>query len=212
MHFYEEVMLPFFMRQACSSKPYVELRKKLIPLATGKVLEVGMGSGENLSCYDPEKLDFVWGLEPSEGMRKQAKKNVERSPVEVKWLDLPGEKIPLEDCSVDTVVLTYTLCSIADWRLALQQMHRVLKPEGKLLFCEHGKAPDSNVQKWQDRLTPTWKKVVGGCHLNRPITSYLEETGFAIENLETFYMEGFPRFVGYIYLGQASKSPGNHTN
>ncbi len=205
MYFYDEVMLPFFMRRACASEPYMELRKKIVPLATGKVLEVGMGAGANLAFYNAENVDFVWGLEPSEGMRKQAHKNIEQSLVEVKWLDLLGERIPLEDCSVDTVVVTYTLCSIEDWRLALKQMHRVLKPDGKLFFCEHGKAPDSNVRKWQDRLTPAWKKMMGGCHLNRPITAALEDAGFLVETLETFYMKNFPRFVGYIYLGQAAK-------
>ncbi len=204
MPFYEEVVLPRILSLTCSAKPFGELRKKLIPLATGKVLEVGMGAGANLAFYDAEKVDFVWELEPSEGMRKAAKKNIEQSPVEVKWLNLPGEKIPLEDCSVDTVVLTYTLCSIEDWGLALKQMHRVLKPEGKLLFCEHGTAPDSNVQKWQNRLTPGWKKIMGGCHLNRPIPAGLEEAGFVIDKIESLYMEKFPRFVGYTYYGQAS--------
>jgi len=205
MSFYSEAMLPFFMSRACGTETYVELRKKIVPLATGKVLEVGMGSGANLSLYDPERVDFVWGLEPSQGMRKQARENVAQSPVEVRWLELPGEKISLDDCSVDTVLLTYTLCSIGDWRLALEQMYRVLKPGGKLLFCEHGIAPEPSVQKWQERLTPAWKKMAGGCHLNRPIPSYLEEAGFVVDAMETFYMENFPRIVGYIYLGQASK-------
>lgn len=205
MHFYEEVILPRMIRLSCSARAFSELREKLIPLATGKVLEVGMGAGANLAFYNAENVDFVWGLEPSEGMRKAAQKNISQSPVEVKWMELPGEKIPLEDGSVDTVVLTYTLCSIEDWQLALKQMHRVLKPDGKLLFCEHGRAPDAHVLKWQDRLTPGWKKMAGGCCLNRPVIECLEEAEFVIEKVETLYMDKFPRFVGYTYYGQASK-------
>jgi ubiquinone/menaquinone biosynthesis C-methylase UbiE len=205
MGFYDTNILPHLIDLACSQEPIMQLREKVVPLAKGRVLEVGMGSGINLSLYRPESVEFVWGLEPSAAMRNKAYRNLQKSPVEVKWLALPGEQIPLDDDSVDTVLLTYTLCTIPDWRAALRQMHRVLKPGGRLLFCEHGRAPDAGVQKWQDRLTPMWKHLLGGCHLNRPIRQYIEQTGFVIEDIQHVYVDRAPRFVGYMSYGQASK-------
>jgi len=206
MGFYDEKVLPHMIDFACSQRFITEFREKVVPLAKGQVLEVGMGSGLNLALYDASKIEFVWGLEPSIGMRNKAGKNIARSAIEVKWLDLPGEEIPLDDQSVDTVLLTFTLCSIPDWQRALQQMHRVLKPSGKLLFCEHGRAPDSGIQTWQDRITPIWRRFMGGCHLNRPIRQYIEETGFVIEQIETGYAEKMPRFAGFMSWGQARRA------
>jgi ubiquinone/menaquinone biosynthesis C-methylase UbiE len=203
---YEKHILPHLIDAACSQRAIMQLRQKVVSQARGKVLEVGIGSGINLSLYDPKNVEFVWGLEPSEGMRKKARHNLARSPVPVKWLDLPGEKIPLEDESADTVLLTYTLCTIPDWHLALRQMHRVLKPDGKLLFCEHGRAPNLSVRKWQDRLMPIWKPLAGGCHLNRPIREYIEQAGFVIERIDNLYADKVPRFAGYMYYGQAVKN------
>lgn len=205
MGFYDDKILPHCIDFACSSPPIMKLREKVVPLAEGEVLEIGMGSGTNIGFYDPSKVDFVWGLEPSKGMREKARPNVEKAQFEIRWLDLPGEEIPLEDESVDTVLLTYTLCTIPDWHSALLQMKRVLKPEGKLLFCEHGKAPDKPVEKWQNRLTPYWKKVAGGCHLNRPIADYIQQAGFTIERIENVYAKKTPKFAGYMYYGWAVK-------
>lgn len=205
MGFYDDRILPHIVNLACSNRQVMRVRERLVPMARGQVLEVGMGSGLNLAFYDKAQVELVWGLEPSEGMRLKAQANLQKSPVEVKWLDLPGEKIPLEDNSIDTIILTYTLCTIPDWKAALNQMRRVLKPDGKLLFGEHGEAPDAGVSKLQNRLTPLWKKMAGGCHLNRPITDYLVQGGFTIENEKTFYMRKTPRFVGHMYVGQAVK-------
>ncbi|MCW8195112.1 class I SAM-dependent methyltransferase [Proteobacteria bacterium 005FR1] len=206
MSFYENKVLPLLINSACSTRQVMKIRRQVVPRATGDVLEVGMGSGLNLEFYDREKVNMVWGLEPSEGMRLKARANLNASPVEVKWLDLPGEQIPLEDESIDTVLLTYTLCTIPDWQAALKQMHRVLMPTGKLLFAEHGRAPETDIRKWQDRITPIWKKIGGGCHLNRPISDYLVEGGFRIETLDTFYMKKTPRIVGHMYVGEAVKA------
>lgn len=203
MGFYDNKILPIIIDKACSMTSIMGLREKVVPLAKGKVLEVGMGSGINLALYNPDNIDFVWGLEPSLGMRKKAQRNLDKSPVEVKWLDLPGEQIPLDDNSVDTVLLTYTLCTIPDWQRALQQMRRVLKPDGKLLFCEHGLADESSVQNWQNRITPAWKKIAGGCHLNRPIAESIASCGFTINTLETCYAPGVPKIAGYMYYGEA---------
>ena len=205
MNIYDEYCLPHFIHCACGLKVIQSQREKVVPVAEGRVLEVGMGSALNIPFYDPDKIDFVWGLEPSRAMRKKARKNLGRAPFEVRLLDLPGEEIPLDDNSVDTVLLTYTLCTIPDWRNALQQMRRVLKPGGKLVFCEHGVAPDARVRKWQDRVNPLWKKVAGGCHLNRPIPDYIEEGGFAIQTLDTGYLSG-PKFAAFNYWGIARQA------
>jgi ubiquinone/menaquinone biosynthesis C-methylase UbiE len=162
-----------------------------------------MGSGLNLELYDPKKVKTLFALEPSRGMRKKASKALSRAQVPVEVLDLPGEEIPLDDDSINTIVLTYTLCTIPDWRKALGQMQRVLAPGGKLLFAEHGRAPDPKVARLQDRLQPFWGPVSGGCHLGREIPLLLEEGGFHIQELETGYELQGPKFASYHYLGMA---------
>ena len=204
MGFYDENILPHVINLACGVGPVREQRAAIVSLARGRVLEVGIGTGLNLPFYKPDKVEMVWGLEPSRGMRKKARKNLEGSTLQVDWLDSPGEQIPLEDNAADTVLLTYTLCTIPDWEQALGQMRRVLKPNGRLLFSEHGLAPDPAVRKWQHRLTPLWKKCAGGCHLNRPIIDYLEQAGFKIETLKADYMRGVPRLAAFNYRGVAT--------
>ena len=167
-------------------------------------MEIGMGSGLNIPYYDPSKVEKLWGLEPSEGMRKKAQKQIQNAPFDVEWLGLPGEEIPLEDSSVDTIVLTYTLCTIGDCKAALGQMRRVLRPGGKLLFSEHGKAPDCAVRAWQNRLNPYWRKIAGGCHLNRDIPELLREGGFKLGEVETLYVPSTPKVAGFNYTGWAS--------
>ncbi len=203
MKIYENYVLPNLINMACSSKPVLRQRNKVVPLAEGRVLEVGFGSGLNLPYYNPDKIDFIWGLEPSEGMRKKAQKNLKQSSLNIKWLDLPGEEIPLDNDSVDTILLTYTLCTIPDWQTALIQMKRVLKPGGKLLFCEHGEAPDEAVKKWQQRVNPYWKTMAGGCNLNRPIPLCLEQAGFKIQEMNTMYLPSTPKIAGFNYWGMA---------
>ncbi|WP_224961530.1 class I SAM-dependent methyltransferase [Geomonas subterranea] len=205
MNVYNELFLPHLTNCACGFKALARQRELIVPLATGRVLEVGMGTALNLPFYDREKVSSLWGLEPSPGMRKAAEKNVRLSGIEVRWLDLSASAIPLEDATVDTVLLTFTLCSIADWRGALAEMRRVLAPRGRLLFCEHGAAPDDGVLRWQRRVTPWWKRVAGGCHLDRPIPRLIETSGFRIDRLDCGYMEGVPRLAGYVYRGCAQK-------
>ncbi len=186
-------------------KDILRQRENIVPMASGRVLEVGMGSGLNIPYYDSKQVDMVWGLEPSEGMRIKARKNIEKAPFDVQLIDLPGEEIPLEDNSADTVLLTFTLCTIPDWQKALEQMRRVLKPGGKLLFCEHGKAPDANIQQWQDRINPYWNKFAGGCNLNRPIPELISESGFDIETIDSRYYPG-PKVLNYFHNGIAKLS------
>jgi len=205
MSFYEHYCLPHIINFACGTRDIQRQRAKIVPLARGRVLEIGMGSGLNLPFYDSGKVEMVWGLEPSTGMRKKAQANLTRSPLEVRWLDLPSEEIPLDDDSADTVLLTYTLCTIVDWEKALEEMRRVLKSRGQLIFCEHGRAPDAKVRRWQDRINPTWKKIAGGCNLNRAIPELIETGGFAIESLESEYQSG-PKFGSYQYWGTATQN------
>ena len=205
MSFYENRILPHIIDKACSMGQVMKLRSQVVPRAKGRVLEVGMGSGINLEFYDPGRVEMVYGLEPSEGMRRKAQANLNRSSIKVEWLDLPGEKIPLEDDSVDTILLTFTLCTIPDWQAALEQMKRVLKAGGELLFLEHGESPDKGTCKWQHRITPGWKKLAGGCHLNRNIADLLNQGGFEIQRLENLYIPNAPKIAGYIYKGIAIK-------
>ncbi|MDX5328430.1 MAG: class I SAM-dependent methyltransferase [Marinobacter sp.] len=205
MSFYEDRVLPHIIDKACSMGQVMKLRSQIVPRARGRVLEVGMGSGINLEFYDQSRVEMVYGLEPSEGMRRKALPNLNRSPIAVEWLDLPGEKIPLEDNSVDTVLLTFTLCTIPDWHAALLQMKRVLKPGSDLLFLEHGEAPHETVRKWQHRITPGWKMFAGGCHLNRQIADLIRHAGFEIQELENLYMPNAPKIAGFIYKGRATK-------
>jgi len=202
MSWYEEKILPHMIDLACSVKPARKQREKLVPRAEGDVLEIGIGSGLNLPYYDPEKVRKIWGLEPSEGMRRLAAKNVESLSLDVEFIDLPGEEIPLEPNSVDTVLVTYTLCTIPDAVTALEGMRRVLKPEGRLLFCEHGVAPDENVQRWQNRLNAGWGKIAGGCNMNRDVPAMINAAGFKIVNDERMYIPGL-RILSYNYWGSA---------
>ncbi len=203
MSFYEERVLPHMINLVCSTKPNRKQREKIVPLASGDVLEIGFGSGLNMPFYDPGKVRKIWGLEPSEGMRRKAQPMVNTSNLDVEFIDLPGEEIPLESGSVDTVLVTYTLCTIPDPLTALEGMRRVLKPGGTLLYCEHGKAPDEEVLRWQNRLNPAWRRVAGGCNINRDIPALVEAAGFRIKSDDRMYIPG-PRLFCYNYWGSAA--------
>ena len=202
MALYDDYVLPHLIDLACSTKPTRKQREKIVHLAEGDVLEIGFGSGLNLPYYDAGKVRRIFGLEPSAGMRRKAQPNVDASGLDVEFIDLPGEEIPLESQSVDTVLVTFTLCSIDDAVTALEGMRRVLKPGGKLLYCEHGAAPDASVRRWQHRLNPTWKRLSGGCNMNRDIPALIEGSGFRITTDERMYIPG-PRILSYNYWGIA---------
>jgi len=201
MGFYEDRILPFLIHLAMRQRRLAAYRSRVIPAAEGRVLEIGMGSGLNLPFYTG-KVQRVIGLDPSPKLLSMARKVLPRVTPSVEFVEGSAESVPLEDTSVDTVVTTWTLCSIPDAQRALREMRRVLKPGGRLLFVEHGLAPDPNVRWWQDRLTPVWKRLAGGCHLNRAIGALIENAGYQIERLETGYMRG-PKPMTFMHEGSA---------
>jgi ubiquinone/menaquinone biosynthesis C-methylase UbiE len=202
MGFYAKYLLPRIIDIAMSNKETACLRANWIPQAQGEVLEIGIGSGLNLPFYS-SRVQHVYGVEPSLELQEMARKRVTAGPFEVEFLAQSAEdRLPLADASVDTVVLTWTLCSIANAPKALHQIKRVLRPSGRLIFLEHGRSPDPRVVAWQDRLTPAWRRIGGGCHLNRKIDELITAAGFQITDLTTSYLPG-PRPMTYTYQGFA---------
>ena len=201
--FYDRHILPRLLNCTCSSKPVMKQRAKVVPYAQGRVLELGIGGGLNLRFYDPDMVTGVFGVDPSPEMRERAKdaQRPDHLPVEVR--DGTAEALPFDDASFDSIVCTFTLCSVHDPAKALSEARRVLKPGGRLLFCEHGLAPDLPIAKWQRRIEPVWKKIAGGCHLTRPVALNLERAGFALDRLDSMYLPGTPRFAGWVEWGQA---------
>jgi len=203
MGIYARHILPWATDRVCSARPTRRQREKVIPLASGTVLEIGAGSGLNFPLYDPERVERVLALDPSEGMLRRARAVGEAARVHVELLEASAEDIPLETSSVDTVVTTYTLCTILDPVAALVEMSRVLAPGGRLVFCEHGLAPDPGVRRWQRRLDPAWRRIAGGCNLGRDIPGLIGRSGFRIVGLETMYIPGW-RPASFNYWGSAT--------
>jgi ubiquinone/menaquinone biosynthesis C-methylase UbiE len=202
MGFYAKRVLPHIINLAMKNKDATRLREAWIPLARGEVLEIGIGSGLNLPFYSTQ-VERVYGVEPSLALQEMARRKETGGRTKVEFLSQSAEDpLALPDQSIDTVVMTWTLCSIPDAPKALAQMRRVLKADGRLLFIEHGRAPDPDVVAWQDRLTPTWKKIGGGCHLNRKIDQLIASAEFQIGELKTHYLSG-PRPMTYTYQGFA---------
>ncbi len=200
MNIYEKYIVPRITNFVCRHKAITRQRQKVVPRARGRVLEIGFGTGLNLGFYNPENIQHVWGLDPSAHMWKLA--DAGKVPFNVEFLQASAEKIPLDEGSADTVLVTYTLCSVPNVIEALRDMRRVLKPGGELLFCEHGAAPDENVRKWQDRLNPIWSKLSGGCNLNLAIPTLLEQGGFKILQMDTMFLPVW-RPAAFNYWGTA---------
>ncbi len=205
MGFYGDHFEPALVSCACGMKAISRERAKIVPKASGDVLEIGFGAGHNAPFYDQSAVRRLYALEPSAGMRARARDRVAGLSVPFEWLDLPGEEIPLADASVDTVLVTFTLCTIPGAEAALAGMRRVLKPGGRLIFLEHGLSPDPGVAKWQNRLNGVWGKVGGGCHLNRDPAALIRAAGFEIEALDQHYAKGAPKFAGFISGGVAAR-------
>ncbi|WP_414982167.1 class I SAM-dependent methyltransferase [Congregibacter sp.] len=205
MGFYDRHVLPHFINCACGSKPIMKQREKIVPRATGTVLEIGIGTGLNLPYYDPDKVDRLIGLDPSEASWELAQSRAKGIGFPIEFIGLPGEQIPLAESSVDTIVMTFSLCTIPDPMAALEGMARVLRPGGILHYAEHGRAPDEDVRRWQNRLNRLWGAIAGGCHLNRDIPALLQEGGFHSDDQESMYLPGTPRFAGFNIWGSARR-------
>ena len=203
MGFYDSYLLPHLVHFTCGASPAMKQRQKVVPLASGRVLEVGIGSGLNIPLYDQDKVAKVWGLDPSAEMWAIARKNAEAHHIEVEFLQSGAETIPLDDGVVDTVLMTYTLCTVPDPAAALDEIRRVLKPGGRLLFCEHGRAPDPGVRRWQEWVNPVWRRLAGGCNLDRPVDELLTGAGFHCPDLQTMYIPGW-KPACFNYWGWAS--------
>jgi ubiquinone/menaquinone biosynthesis C-methylase UbiE len=203
MGFYDRYILPRLIGCACGAKPIAKQRAKIAPQAEGVVLELGFGSGLNLPFYDPAKVARVIAVEPSLGMISQAEKAIASSPVPVEVRLESAERLSVPDASVDTVVLTYALCTVSDTTAALNAARRALRPGGRLLFCEHGLAPDPRLARFQRRLEPLWSRLAGGCRLTRDAPSLIEAAGFRLIWTETMYLPGAPRWAGFNAWGEA---------
>lgn len=205
MGFYSKHILPKMIHLVCRAEANEKQREKVVPRARGRVLEIGAGSGLNLPFYDAARVDRLSALEPSAEMWAIAEPAVGEADFPIEFLQASAEEIPLETGSIDTVVTTYTLCSIPSAPNALTEMHRVLRAGGELLFCEHGAAPDAGVRKWQDRLNPVWKPLAGGCNLNLDIPALLRGGGFDLASLDTMYLPGLKPMT-FNYWGCSKKS------
>ena len=202
MSLYERYLLPHLIDFACGMGAVMKTRAQIVPQAEGRVLEIGIGSGLNLSFYDPAKVSVIVGVDPSAAMQKLAQQRAAEISIPVEMIALELGQIQAADASFDSIVCTFTLCTIPDAVAALKEMRRVLKPGGRLLFCEHGLAPDAPVVRWQKRLTPYWKSLAGGCHLNRDIPALIGAGGFTITQLQSGYLKG-PRPMTFVYRGWA---------
>lgn len=201
MTFYDDRVLPYLVHWSMRQPALVAYRRRVLSAARGRVLEIGVGSGLNLPLY-VAPVERVVGIDPSPRLLSMARRWGRGLRDSIDLLEASAEAIPLDDRSIDTIVTTWTLCTVADVWAALGEMRRVLKPSGQLLFVEHGRSPDRSVRRWQDRLTPVWKRLGGGCHLNRPIRELLEQSGFHIERIETGYTQR-PKPMTFMYEGCA---------
>jgi ubiquinone/menaquinone biosynthesis C-methylase UbiE len=201
MNFYREQVLPHLLHFAMRRSDLAEYRMRLIPQATGRVLEIGIGSGLNLPYYGAH-VERVLGLDPSSKLLAMIRNAADKGSVPVELIEGSAEEIPLARQSIDTIVSTWTLCSVPDVARSVRDMRRVLKPDGRLLFVEHGLSPDRNVRAWQNRVTPLWERIGGGCHLNRPVDSILKAGGLRLERLETGYIKG-PKILTFMFEGSA---------
>jgi ubiquinone/menaquinone biosynthesis C-methylase UbiE len=201
--FYRDRVYPHIVTALGNPKPIQKIRQQVIPLAQGTVLEIGVGPGVNFIHYDPAKVTKLYALEPNHGMIQMAEQQRRRTELNVEFVDLPGERLPLEDNTVDTVVSTFTLCTIPGVSQAIQGIRRVLRPDGRFIFFEHGLSPDPDVSRWQRRTEPLFQWAFEGCHVTRDIPTLIKEAGFEIEQMDTDYLAPFPKSGSYCFWGIA---------
>jgi ubiquinone/menaquinone biosynthesis C-methylase UbiE len=202
--FYDRHILPRLIACGCGAKPIMRQRAKIVPRARGRVLELGIGGGLNLAFYDPAQVGSVTGVDPSQALRRRAMAADRPVGLAVEVLDGVAEALPFDDDIFDTIVCTFTLCSVRDPARVLAEARRVLRPGGELLFSEHGLAPEASVQRWQRRLEPLQVALAGGCHLTRPVAASIAAAGFTLSGVETMYLPGIPRPMGWCEWGAAA--------
>jgi ubiquinone/menaquinone biosynthesis C-methylase UbiE len=200
---WDKYVVPRLIGYCCTQPPIMKRRAKIVPRAQGRVLELGAGGGANFALYDPDRVTSVEGVDPSPELLSRAHEAAKATGVPFTIEQGIAEDLPFDDVSFDTVLTTFTLCSVQDQAQSLAEARRVLKPGGQLLFCEHGAAPDASVAKWQRRIEPIWKRIGGGCHLTRPISAAIAQAGFSIAQQEQGYMEHSPRWAGWVEWGEA---------
>ncbi|WP_397403798.1 class I SAM-dependent methyltransferase [Phenylobacterium sp.] len=201
---YNRFVLPGLLKCACSSPGIMKQRAKVVPLASGRVLELGIGMGINLALYDGDKVESVTGVDPAPELRAIAESAPRDPRLTVRVEDGTAEALPFEAASFDCVVCTFTLCSVQAPAAALAEARRVLKPGGRFLYCEHGLVPDAGVARWQRRIEPLWKRIAGGCHLTRPVHAAIEAGGLKISSQDSLYIPGAPRIAGWSEWGEAA--------
>jgi ubiquinone/menaquinone biosynthesis C-methylase UbiE len=201
--FYERRILPGLLTCACRSPAMMRQRTRVVPLAHGEVLELGVGGGLNLAFYDPAKVTRVTGIDPSPELRDIALDAPRDPGLDVSIVAGAAETLPFPDHSFDSVVCTFTLCSVSDAGQALREVARVLKPGGQFYFCEHGLSPEPDIARWQRRLDPLWSRLAGGCHLNRPVSQTLIQAGYRLGSVERAYLPKTPRIAGWNEWGAA---------
>jgi ubiquinone/menaquinone biosynthesis C-methylase UbiE len=199
---YEGRILPWLIDRGMSQRRLLPLRETLVGAATGRVLEIGIGSGLNLPFY-PRNIDQLWGIDPSRPLLTMAKRHTAWVHFEVRLAEGRAEDLPIDDDDIDTVVVTWSLCSVTDPAKALAEVRRVLRPGGSLLFIEHGRSPEAGLGRWQTRLTPFWRRCAGNCHLDRPIADLIRAAGLRLTDLETGHLIAGPRLLTYHYRGRA---------
>ena len=203
MGWYDRTVLPKLIEAGCSQKLLMRLRAQYVPQAQGHVLEIGLGTGLNLEYYDKDQVQLT-GLDPAAELTGLAAERAQALDLPIAMLGVSSESIPAEDATFDNLVCTWTLCSIPNVAGALQEMHRVVKPGGKLFFVEHGAAPDAGVAKWQRRVEPVWKRFTGGCHLTRKADELIQDAGFRLESLDSAYLPG-PKIASFMTHGIAAR-------
>ncbi len=208
MRLYRDHLLPRLIHGVMRDARFLPLRRELAARARGRVLEIGIGSGLNLPLYDPARVEAVLGIDPSHLLLTLARRQAEGRSFPVWLVQAGAERLPLRDASMDTVLSSWTLCSIPDIGTALAEIARVLRPGGRFLFLEHGLSADPGVARWQRLLTPLWRPLAGGCHLDRPIAELLQRAGLRPARLDTGYMLAGPRLFTYHYRGEAEPPPG----
>ena len=203
MNWWERHMVPRLISTCCAQPQIMKARSRIVPQASGDVLELGCGGGINMEFFDPAKITRFCGIDPSPGLLERSHAAAKAKGMDADIRGGIGEAIPFADGEFDTVLVTFTLCSVQEQMQVLKEMRRVLRPGGKALFLEHGGAPDASVQKWQRRIEPVWKHIGGGCHLTRPISRAYEAAGFKIASVEKGYMPKTPRPMGWVEWGEA---------